>query len=329
MINPFSFVSLFSKDLATVESELQAGLLRFWSAAGATLANSSITLQQPNQDALSLKRNFFSTLFLYSYLCSEIPSERRILYAAINQCLRGMVTGCDNLLDDEYKVTLETDLPHQAYRFRSVLDIMVSDRVLCSLLAEYCSTHNLSADLIIRGGNATLQALALSGRQEADEEGGVSEQRLSPEQILQHIHHYKTGILFQCTWAIPELIEPDMSPRMLKARQSLYQIGIGCQLLDDIVDLFVDMKEQRHNYAASVIQHRHPPSVHKHLKETLAKDLPQSAFYAAWPELYQQLRAEAMHPLEQGLSSLFLDRHQQIVKPAAGFIAQRIGVDPN
>ena len=329
MINPFSVISQFSNDLATVESELQTGLLRFWTAAGATLANSGITLQQPDQDTLSLKRNFFSTLFLYSYICSEIPVERRMLYAAINQCLRGMVTGCDNLLDDEYKATLETNLPQQAYRFRSVLDIMVSDRVLCSLLAEYCSQHNLPVDLVIKGGNATLQALALSGRQEADEEGGVSGQRLAPEQILQQIHHYKTGILFQCTWAIPELLEPDMTPRMLKARQSLYQIGIGCQLLDDIVDLFIDMKEQRHNYAASVILHRQSTLVQKHLKETLTADLPQSAFYAAWPELYQQLRAEAMQTLEQGLSGLFLDRHQKIVKPAASFIAQRIGVDPN
>ena len=327
MINPFSFISHFSRDLATLESELQAGLLRFWSAADTTLANSGIALQQPDQETLSLKRNFFSTLFLYSYFRSAVPAERRTLYAAINQCLRGMVTGCDNLLDDEYKVTLETDLPQQAHRFRSVLDIMVADRVLCSLLSEHCSQNSLPVDLVVKGGNATLQALAQSGRQEADEEGGVAQQRLTPQQILQQIHHYKTGVLFQCTWAIPELLEPVVTPEMLQAKQALYRIGIGCQLLDDIVDLFVDLQEQRHNYVASVIQHQEPPTVQAQLQEVLATERPQSVFYAACPDLLQRMRSEAMHTLEQGLSGLFLERHQLAVKPAASFIAQRIGVE--
>ena len=38
------------------------------------------------------------------------------------------MTGCGNILDDEYKKTLETELPEHGVKFRSVLDILVSDR---------------------------------------------------------------------------------------------------------------------------------------------------------------------------------------------------------
>jgi hypothetical protein len=41
-----------------------------------------------------------------------------MVYVAVNQCLRGMVTGCDNLLDDAIKPTLNTDLPEDLRRAR-------------------------------------------------------------------------------------------------------------------------------------------------------------------------------------------------------------------
>ena len=77
----------------------------------------------------------------------------------VNQCLRGMVTGCDNILDDEYKTTLETDLPPQAHRFRSVLDIMVADRVLFTLLVDHCRRHDLPMERALQAGTASLRAL--------------------------------------------------------------------------------------------------------------------------------------------------------------------------
>jgi len=327
MINPFSFLGNYSRDVTSLEAELREGLERFWAIAATTLGGSTIQLIPPGQTALSLANNFFSTLFLYSYYRSEIPAERRILYVAVNQCLRGMVTGCDNLLDDEYKTTLETDLPQQAHRFRSVLDIMVADRVLFALLSNYCHDNDLPAKLAIQACNISIQALALSGKQEASEEGGINE-RLTPSRILSEIHHYKTGILFQSTWVIPNLLEDKLPQETLSARQALYQIGIGCQLLDDITDLFVDMHERRHNYVASVIFHQEPQETREHLQTAISTNQSQTAFYAAWPDLAARMRSHAMVTLEQGLTDLFLDRHQQAIRPAAAFIAQRIGVDP-
>jgi len=152
-----------------------------------------------------------------------------------------MVTGCDNILDDEYKTTLETDLPPQAHRFRSVLDIMVADRVLVAILIDYCRKNDFPMARALQASTASLQALIQSGAQEASEEGGICE-TLQPETVLQKIHHYKTGLLFQSTWAIPALLEPSLTAEAKSARNTLYQIGIGCQILDDIADLFIDSR---------------------------------------------------------------------------------------
>jgi len=104
---------------AKLEDELFAALSLYWSKADDILNGSGITLLGPGDDFFSLEKNFFSALFLYSYHRANISKQRRIFYSAINQCIRGLVTGCDNILDDEYKKTLETDLPQHGVKFRS------------------------------------------------------------------------------------------------------------------------------------------------------------------------------------------------------------------
>ena len=119
---------------STIQEELRNGLTLFWEKAAYILSDSGVELVIPKRDEIRLEDHFFSLLFLYGYLKAGIDPQKRILYVAANQCLRGMVTGCDNLLDREYKVTLETGLPKEATIFRSVLDIMVSDRVLTEIM---------------------------------------------------------------------------------------------------------------------------------------------------------------------------------------------------
>jgi hypothetical protein len=308
-----------------LESELREGLRQYWRIAGTILEGSPVHLYPPAPDTFSLERNFFSALFIYSYYRAGIPAERRILYAAINQCLRGMVTGCDNILDDEYKPTLETDLPARAHRFRSVLDIMVSDRILMEILLNYCQAHDLPLPMVGRASTASLQALTRSGVQEASEEGGVGT-RLLPLEILEKIHHYKTGVLFQCTWAIPAILEKTLPPLAAVVQDALYRIGIGCQILDDMVDLLVDLREKRHNYVASVIFHEEPPKIRQRLQSLVAETDPSGPWTAEFPELSAGMKAKAHHFLEGGLRDLFAADHQFFVQPAVSFISGRIGV---
>ena len=311
--------------LGMLAAELQKALRCYWNVAKTILDGSTVHLIEPDTGTFSLERNFFSALFMYSYYRAGIAEDRRILYASVNQCLRGMVTGCDNILDDEYKKTLETDLPVQAHRFRSVLDIMVSDRALFKILLDYCRLHNLPLEQLVQASCASLHSLLLSGAQEASEEGGINE-RLLPEEILAKVHHFKTGVLFQCTWAIPKIFEQTSNPEGLIAQEALYDIGIGCQILDDMVDLFVDLREKHHNYVASVIFHEEPPHVWQELEIQQAAADSAKQFYADNLKISCKLKTTALHYLEGGMRRLFFDQHQYLVEPAMNFIAERIGI---
>lgn len=311
--------------LALLEAELGSGLRLYWQSAGKILHDSPVQLIEPDRATVSLSRNFFSALFMYSYHRAGITRDRRILYAAVNQCLRGMVTGCDNLLDDEYKVTLETDLPRQAKRFRSVLDIMVSDRILTEILLEYLLVNDLPVDRLVQAGRASLHALLLSGVEEASEEGG-GVARLPPDDILTQIHHYKTGVLFQCAWAVPAVFEDDIHPIAIEVKEALYNIGMGCQILDDMVDIVSDLRENRHNYALSIIFHQEHPEIWDRLVSQLAATASPDVVYAEFPELHAALKAKALQFLGGGLQRLFSPEHLFLVDPAVAFIAGRIGV---
>lgn len=311
--------------LVMLEAELQKGLTCYWNSAKTILDGSTVQLIEPETITFSLQRNFFSALFMYSYYKTGIAEDRRILYAGVNQCLRGMVTGCDNILDKEYKKTLETDLPAQAHLFRSVLDILVSDRVLFHILLDYCQEQNLPMEKLVQASTASLHSLLQSGAQEASEEGGIKE-ILLPKDILAKVHHFKTGLLFQCTWAIPKIFEETISPGGLTAQESLYNIGMGCQILDDMVDLFLDLDEKRHNYVASVIFHEEQTQVWQELKDRLVTAKSSEDFYADHPKIEAKIRAKALYFLGSGMSSLFFDHHQYLVQPAMNFIAERIGI---
>lgn len=202
---------------------------------------------------------------------------------------------------------------------------MVADRVLFALVFDHCRKFDLPLNLALQASTASFAALTQSGVQEAVEEGGVGE-CLAPEVILQKIHHYKTGLLFQSTWVIPALFEETLTPAAQAVREALCQVGIGCQILDDIVDLFIDLRGKRHNYVASVVAYGEPAAVWQNLQEHLVAATAPRDFFAAMPDLAGRMQAKAMSTLENGLHNLFLDNHQALVRPAATFIADRIGV---
>ena len=133
---------------------------------------SGVTLNAPGEDDFSFEKNFFSLLFLYSFYRANLPKSRRILYATTLQCLRGMVTGCDNLLDDEYKMTLDSDIPQTGLRFRSVIDIMVSDRVLFQVLLEAGRRQEIGVDQVVAATAASMKTMTRSGLQEASRKQG-------------------------------------------------------------------------------------------------------------------------------------------------------------
>ncbi len=310
--------------LELLNRELHDGLHLYWQTAGRILAHSNVNLADAQPEYFSTPRNFFSALFLYSYYRQGIAPGHRVFYTAVNQCLRGMVTGCDNLLDDEYKMTLDTDLPAGGSKFRSILDIMVSDRVLFEILLGFCSANGFGLQTVTRAVIASLHALLRSGAQEASEETGVT-RRLKPQQVLKDIHHLKTGLLFKSPWAVPAIIEGNADLADGAVTDALYQIGMGCQIMDDMVDLLSDMREHHHNYVASLIAHGPDTDALRNLQA--CKDASPAALYAAHPELFNAAHQIALDYLERGLTALYLPQHQFLLQPALAFISERIGVD--
>jgi hypothetical protein len=315
--------------LATLGDEISEALSLYWSSAEKILQNSDVQLHSPPSEYFAIESNLFSTLFLYSYLQAGMTRSRRVFYAAVNQCLRGMVTGCDNLLDDEYKQTLDTDLPAEGTRFRSVLDIMVSDRVLFDLLIDRRERGELTADQVRTASSASLHGLLSSGVQEAGEEAGITD-RLPPDEVLSAVHHYKTGLLFQCPWTLPALLE-DIDVEIIdRSTRALYQLGMGCQVLDDMVDLASDLRMKRHNYVASLICDDTDSAEPARLRDWLQK-LPASEDEAglllAFPRARQRAVMTARDYLEAGTRDLFAKQHGHLAQPVVELLIERIGAD--
>ncbi len=326
--NRLNQFSLFDS-LYNLQGELTAGLSLYWETAAGILEGSGVKLIEPEPRSYSLEANFFTTIFLYSFHKAKIPSSRRVLYTAVNQCLRGMVTGCDNILDNEYKKTLDTDLPEKGTRFRSILDIMVSDRVLFEILLNGSDSNEITYGQAMAASRASLTALTKSGVQEASEEGGIGH-RIRPEEVLSSVHHYKTGMLFQAPWAVPEIIE-DLGPEVIEPiTDALYRIGMGCQIMDDIVDLPRDLREKRHNYVASLIYHGSDSQSPERLEEWARADHDVdngTDLLLEFPNAVQLASDTALEYLEKGASTLFTGSDRRIVQPTISFLKRRLGAD--
>ncbi len=268
-------------------------------------------------------------LFLYSYQRAGIPQDRRLVYAAILQCLRGMVTGCDNLLDDEYKPTLETDLPARGHRFRSVVDIMVSDRVLFQILLQAARRGEIALEQVPLAAAASMQTMTRSGIEEAGEEGGVTD-ILAPDAILRTVHHFKTGLLFQCPWDIPRTIETTDDGHLSPLLEGLYLIGMGCQIMDDMVDMAIDVRVRKHNYLVSLIHHGESADESAQLADAMASEadaLAGALHMGRFPTAARQARQTAHWLLTRGFDLLFAREHQALTPHAIHFLEQRIGVE--
>jgi len=311
----------------TLMEEMRSGIFTYLGAADTILRQSGVQLKPVPEDIFSLDKNFFSMLFLYPFHRAGIPKPRRRLYAAILQCLRGMVTGCDNLLDDEYKKTLDTDIPETGTRFRSVMDIMVSDRVLFQILLDACHREEINMEQVRAASAASMKTMTRSGVQEATEEAGISI-ILKPDDILEKVHHYKTGILFQCPWDIPRVIESLDEADTAPLLAGLYQVGLGCQVMDDLVDFMSDLARRRHNFLVSLIYHGSLPAEKSRLGELVAdRDRQPAAADLAidFPGAVCQAADISRQFLENGLNLLLSDSHRFLIEPFIRFLQKRIG----
>ncbi len=204
-----------------------------------------------------LERNIFSILFLALYRAVGIPKERRLLYGGLNHCLRGVVTGADNLLDREYKELLPLNFPEKARIFKSVLHVLFFDLLRERLLLEAARRGLLTEEEAREVSRALIQALLPIGEEEASEEAGLAGV-LTPEEVLRKVHLHKGGNLLRLAFVAPGRLETSLHQRLARAEEGVFSLGMALQVIDDLTDFFEDRHRGHPNYLHSWIYHRGP-----------------------------------------------------------------------
>ena len=231
--------------------DLQSEVLkRFYESCGEILGD-VCPLKPFDEDLLRLEKNLFSSFFLM-VLSSIIPDSRKLFfYGLINQAMRAMVTGCDNILDEEYKEVLSFDLPDGGTRFRSVLTIMTGEMIITKLALE---CYEVDKEFARKMPPIILRSLIPSGLQEHSEEKGVNAV-LPPEKILEKVHDLKTGLLFEAP-VLNAIESGDIDGAATKEiLKGLNKLGLASQILDDIKDIHIDIALKKHNYVVSKAIH--------------------------------------------------------------------------
>lgn len=260
-------IDLFKKSLDEQKDVLKS----FWTKAEDILDDSGIGVLPIPESWNHLKHNYFSVLFIAIFQTLEIPTPRLKLYAKLNHCLRSWVTACDNLLDDELKEIIITDLPPNAKIFKSVHATLLTDRIFFSFLMDALKEKTISDREMRLLLNISLNSISVSGLEEAQEEGGIKDY-ISPEAIIEKIHYAKTGRLFTATLSAPlELGDIDIKDEKVKQiYDGLISLGIGCQILDDISDIDMDINNEKYNYLSSLILASDDETEKHHLESLLS-----------------------------------------------------------
>ena len=218
----------------------------------------TVSMQPVPDEFYTLRKNIFSTLFQSMYHLMGCDPRHRLFYGQLIHLFRIWVTSADNLLDDEDKVVIPIEMQGSSRVMRQVVSLMTADRIFQQLLAEGIQSGALTASQAQELSERSLQILLSSAAQEAGEEEGITE-RPDPEYVLNVIHRYKTGILFNVAFLAPDVVEPHLDRRRATAlKKALMQFGIGCQVLDDIRDMARDLVERRHNYLLSNLWKNQP-----------------------------------------------------------------------
>lgn len=299
-------IALFQKSMTAQKTVVH----HFWEKTQPLLEGSGIHLKPVPKSWTSLRHNYFSVLFIAIFFILEIPIQRLMLFSGLNHCLRSWVTACDNLLDNELKEIFVTDLPEDAHTFKSVHTLLLTDRIFFSFLLDAVEAATISHDEMVRLLNISLTAISVSGREEAEEEGGV-EDAPPPEQILHRVHTAKTGQLFASPLSAPlALGDIDLkNPTVSQIKEGLIAFGLGCQILDDISDLGTDLHDRKYNYLASLIHH----GSRKHEKDLLRSFQPGppgedsrqlTRLYQRFPAASEKAFTEATNQLQRALTLL-------------------------
>jgi len=219
------------------------------------ILENSCPLRPLEESYLSMKRNLFSTLFIMATASLGLSEEKVMFYAMANQSIRALVTGCDNILDDEYKEVIPFDVEGEGHRFLSVMKIMTADRVLANLTAREMANGRISPEQFEKLSSVLMEVLVPSGLEEHEEESLTVFTVPKPEEMITKVHYRKTGMLFESPVRLVEKMGDVQKENADSVCSALSNLGIGCQLLDDMKDVAIDLYAKKYNMVISYAFH--------------------------------------------------------------------------
>ena len=227
----------------------------------------------PNQKLSDVKYfevNFFSILFLSTFISVGIEKEKRIKYGVIIHAIRTIITCTDNILDDEEKgvVFLNAGIDHRV--LDSIMLLLLCQRMISDVVRDVVNDKRQSGPIELE----LLDSLCSVAKGETLAGPRKNRQIQTPEKIIDNIHKKIGGELLRLALVVPLRNETMRSEPMRHIETGFLEIGLALQMLDDVTDFVADVTQGKANVLASVIVHKSLDSVYsmEELQEAAAQE---------------------------------------------------------
>ena len=254
------------------------------------------------------RQHIFSILFLAVYQHLGFSRERRVLYGVVNRCLRGIITGADNLLDDEYRPVFDFDpLPQVTDRYRSILSIMLSQTALDDALRSQEDQGAVTHDQAVQIKLRLASDMAAIGETDAAAPDAIPV-IIEPDQIKAKAHESKGAKLLGLSLHAPRVVEVDAADAIDRAEEAIRTIGMGVQMLDDLTDVYEDVAAHKDNYLVSLVHHDGTPDERERLAREWSGQPADGPVELAYPAAARRVASECRTTVTKGLRQLNSDR---------------------
>lgn len=206
----------------------------------------------PNQKLSDIKyfeKNFFSILFLSTFISAGIEKDYRVKYGVIIHAIRTIITCTDNILDNEEK---------GAVFLNAGIDNRILDNTMLSLLCQRMISETIRDVVKDESKSGRIESELLDSiysvaKGETLASPGKTSQVKTPEDIIENIHKKIGGELLRLALVVPLRNEYKMPESLRNVEAGVLKIGLALQMLDDVTDFVEDVRQSKTNLLESVI----------------------------------------------------------------------------
>lgn len=213
------------------------------------------------------ERNFFSILFISIFITLQIPQKKRIDYGVIIHAIRTIVTCTDNILDKEQKGAVFLNFGLNSKVLDNVILLLLSQNILSQTVKSITKDDGTAVQI----EKEILDSLGSIAKGENFTNAGDLDMPPSPEDIIVKVHKKIGGELLRLALIAPIINETELHRQLRNIESGVLSLGIGLQMMDDVVDFEEDIKTNKTNLLASWIVHKgcDGPVTYNELRKTV------------------------------------------------------------